>query len=102
MSLTGDTGGLNAVATKSEDGKRIFLKAVNPAENDADVTVTIEGAFTPSQANMKLISPGSLRARNSLDKPDAVEPVGGQVRTEGNKLHFTLPRWSVGVVELAE
>ena len=102
VEMTGNLYGLNAVPTKSADGQHVYFKVVNPKDKLVDVRLVVEGGFKPAKASLKLVAPDSLMARNSLDKPDAVKAVSGQIRVEDNTVHFVLPRWSAGVVDLAK
>jgi alpha-L-arabinofuranosidase len=98
VAIKGDTGPLNAVATASEDGDTLYLKAVNPTDHTVGVELNIKGNFMPGSAELKLIAPGALNARNTLEEPNAIHPVKGVLKQDGRTLAFTLPRWSAGVV----
>lgn len=100
LKTTGDAGGLNAVATKSANGEYLYFKVVNPTGETVDVQLNVEGKFKPSKPDFRLVAPDALTARNSLDKPDAVKPADADVRVNDNAVHFTLPRWSAGVVSM--
>jgi alpha-N-arabinofuranosidase len=98
IAIEGESKPLNVVATKSEDGRKIYLKAVNPSDADVEVELLIEEGFTPKKAGMQLVAPGSLNARNTLEKPNAIQPEKGEVDLSGQKARFILPRLSVAVV----
>ncbi|WP_197531026.1 family 16 glycoside hydrolase [Posidoniimonas corsicana] len=98
LSLEGDQSGCNIVATRSEDGKSVILKAVNPQDTTATVTVELDGGFTPKAASMQYVAPGDLRARNTLDDPNAVDIELGPVELAGKQLTFELPAYSAAVV----
>jgi alpha-N-arabinofuranosidase len=102
LEVSGDAGSLNLVATKSDDGKRVVLKAVNPSETAMGVRVTLEGGFSSANASMKLVAPDALDARNTIEQPNAVRVVNGKITRTGGVVAFELPRWSVGVVELTK
>lgn len=91
---------LNAVATSSKNGKTVYFKAVNPEEQSVRVELTVAKGFKILSAKMDLVAPGSLSARNTLEQPNAVRPVGGKVERDAQKIKFTLPRWSVAVVTI--
>lgn len=97
LAVEGDLGGLSAVATKSADGKTVYVKAVNPTDKAATLTVQIKGDFQPGKVSMRIIAPDSLSARNSLEEPDAVRPAAGSASRDGRKIRIELPRWSAGV-----
>ncbi len=91
---------LNVVASCDEQGRRVFVKLVNPAEEQVEVELTVRGPFTLGTAAMSLVAADSLNARNTLDRPDAIRPVRMDLRPAGNSLRLMLPRWSAGVVEI--
>jgi len=91
---------LNVSASSDEDGRRVFVKLVNPSEEQIEVQLAVRSPFLLGTAAMSLVAPDSLTARNSLDRPDAVKPVRLDLRPEGNSLRLILPRWSAGVVEI--
>jgi alpha-N-arabinofuranosidase len=100
IAVKAESSPLNVVATKSGNGREIYLKAVNPSDADLEVELSIEENFELKKAGMQLVAPGSLRARNTLEKPDAVQPRIGRVELKGQKVRFALPRLSVAVVSM--
>ena len=94
-------GDLNATATRTADGDRIYLKLVNPAAQEVSVEVALRGDFPLLASSMQLVAPDSLAARNSLEQPGAVQAVEGKVERTGMTVRFRLPRWSVAVVTLS-
>lgn len=101
LELSGDPAQLNATATRTADGDRIYIKLVNPAGQEVPVQVSIRGDFPLVNATMQLVAPGSLTARNTLEQPAAVQAVEGKVERAGLSARFRLPRWSVAVVTLS-
>ena len=100
LEIIGDAGDLNMVATRSADGRHVYLKVVNPAAHPVQVRVDVTGNFNVSTAEMEGVAPGDLSARNTLYSPDSVEVGQGKVRGEGGTFFFALGRWSVAVVDL--
>jgi len=96
LELTGEADGINAVAAKSDDGKRLTLKAVNPTGEKKEVTLTITG-FEPQNASLEIVE-AALSDRNTLEEPNKIAPKKGEVRLEGGTVRFELPPLSVGVV----
>ncbi len=97
--LEGETGPLNVVATRSAEGETVVLKAVNPTDQTVTLTVAVAAeGFTRAAARQ--VAPGSLRARNSLEKPDAVVPVAAEVTRGPEGFRVTLPGYSATVIEL--
>lgn len=99
IALDGDAGPLNAVATRSADGKTIVVKAVNPSEAAVAVTLKLPESVK-AEAKLQLVAPGELSARNTLAARDAVQPKPATVRQEGSTLRFEMPPISCGVVEI--
>jgi alpha-L-arabinofuranosidase len=62
------------------------------------VEVELTGDFSPKTASMQIVAPGSLRARNTLEKPTAVKAEVGTVTLTGQRLSFDLPAYSAAVV----
>jgi len=96
IAIEGQSNPLNVVATKSKDDRKVYLKAVNPSDTDVEVELLIEN-FKPQKAEMQFVAPGSLNARNTLEKPNAVQPKKGKVDLSGQKVRFILPRLSAAV-----
>jgi alpha-N-arabinofuranosidase len=95
-----DSDTLNTVATKSQDGRTLYVKSVNPGTSAVDVSVALTDGFVPVTASMELVAPGTLEARNTLDRPQAVRVEPGQVRIEGDTTQLTLPPLSAAVVTI--
>ncbi len=99
IALEGQAGPLNAVATKSADGKTLFVKAVNPSDAAVEVVLKLAGGAA-GRATLQVVAPGALAARNTLEARDTVQPKAGAVQQEGATLRFALPANSCGVVEI--
>lgn len=99
IALDGDTGPLNAVATRSLDGNLLCFKAVNPTENPVPVALNLTGCNI-GESSLQVVAPGNLSDRNTLDDRDAVKPRTAPVKRNGQTLGFTLPPLSCGVLEI--
>ena len=104
--LNGENPIVNAVATKSEDGKTLCLKVVNNQLEDAEMNVTFQGV-TVKSASAQAVTPkleagepaeAKLIKRNTLDEPNAIAPEPLEVRGEGNARSVTLPSLSAVVI----
>ena len=102
VELTGQAGALEAVATRSEDGTRLFLKAVNPTPSEVQVELKVKGTFPVGAAAIKQITGESLAARNTLEKPDAIRAMDGEAEVQAQTVRFTLPRLSAAVVSITK
>jgi alpha-N-arabinofuranosidase len=99
VGLEGETGPLNAVATRSLGGP-LCLKIVNPSDQPVTVKSTVEGRFSAGAASMQLVAPGSLQARNTLGEPRAVRPEPADVTVDGQSIRFNLPPLSAAAVTI--
>jgi alpha-N-arabinofuranosidase len=100
IQVTGDSGPLNGVATKSKDGTKLYYKAVNPGAEPVPIELIVKGKRPITSAGMQLVSAESLNARNTLDEPNRICPVSAKVNTNGESISFTLPAYSAGVVSI--
>ncbi|HZL11152.1 MAG TPA: family 16 glycoside hydrolase [Prolixibacteraceae bacterium] len=100
LEINGNIDSLNVVATKSDDGKMVYLKTVNPTDQPITVKLTIDEIFPVSTVTFEVISANSLSIKNSMDQPDLIKPVYSDVSNEKNKITFTLPIWSASVVSI--
>lgn len=100
IAVAGQTGSLNVVGTKSADGQMLYLKCVNPEDKAVKATLKITSGFSPGSASLQLVAPDSLNARNTLDKPRAIQAEPANVQVSGRTISFTMPRWSAAVVRI--
>ncbi len=100
IAMEGDWEPLDAVATKSEDGKTIYFKVVNPSREAASVELRLADGSTVQAASMKVINPGDLFDRNTLTEPNRIRAETVSVQHESNTVRFSLPPLSAGVVTI--
>ncbi|MBN2209868.1 MAG: DUF1080 domain-containing protein [Sedimentisphaerales bacterium] len=91
---------LNVVATKTEDGKTLYLKAVNPFDYAVTARATIADDHTPDQPTMTLITADSPLTENTFDNPDVIKPITGKADLAGNAILFEMPPFSAAVVTI--
>jgi alpha-N-arabinofuranosidase len=101
LALEGDAGGLNLTATKTAEGTKLFVKAVNPTDQSINVTLKVGTGFQPKSAELVLVHPGDLLARNTLAQPDLIKPGAAPVQLDGAAVRCTFPPLSAGVVTLS-
>lgn len=91
---------LDANATTSADGRRIFIKAVNtdPA-NALRTTVKVEGATVGARAVVTTLTAPTLQTSNDFAHPEAVAPRRSNVRA-GRTFSVLLPKHSVSIIAL--
>jgi alpha-L-arabinofuranosidase len=91
---------LDAVASRSADGREIYLKLVNTdLELDLDTRVDLRGTRVEPRAELVLLTAPDLQTRPGFSSPEAIAP-----RTEtidaGSDFRVRIPRHSVAVVTL--
>jgi len=93
-------GVLDAVASRSADGSRLYLKVVNTSPASAvPAGIELRGVEVGPEAEWHLLTAESLETRNGFATPDAVRP-RREVVPAGGRFEVTLPRHSVSVIVL--
>jgi alpha-L-arabinofuranosidase len=91
---------LDAIATRTADGRKIFIKAVNTSPTSAlATTISVQGTFPRARGEIKTVTATSLSASNDFARPDSVFIRNGMVRG-GRNFVVTLPKHSVSVITL--
>jgi alpha-N-arabinofuranosidase len=91
---------LDATASRTADGRRIFIKAVNTDPSNAlQTTIRVEGATPGARAEVRSVTAPSLGAANDFARPEAVSERRATVRA-GRSFTVTLPKHSVSVIIL--
>ena len=91
---------LDVVTSRSADGRRIFIKAVN-TDHMRPLTVRIDltGVEVATEAEMEIVAAASLTAANSFSTPAAVSSKRLPVKA-GQSFMIELPKHSVAVITL--
>lgn len=91
---------LDAVVSRTADGRKIFIKAVNTSPTSALVTtIIVQGVIPGARAEIKTVTAPSLTASNDFARPDAVSIRNSTARS-GRNFVVTLPKHSVSVITL--
>ena len=91
---------LDAVVTRTADGKTIFIKAVNTsATSPLLTTITIQGVTPSREAELKTLTAAALSIANDFSRPDAVS-IQQTLASSGPRFVVTLPKHSVSVIVL--
>ena len=91
---------VDAVATRSSDGRRLHVKLVNTHPRRAvDARLDIRGATVGARATVELLAAPAPTARNSFATPDAIVP-RRRALAAGRAFRVRLPARSVAVVTL--
>lgn len=93
-------GTVDAIATGSEDGKRIVIKAVNYQDKPNVLLTRLQGSTLPKQAHAQVYSiSADLNDAASLDNPDKLDPVQKSMPYT-NDMAIKLEPYSVVVLEI--
>lgn len=91
---------VDAVVSRSIDGKEIFIKAVNTDPANAVTTkVALAGGSVLSQARIETLNSDGLTTSNDFSHPDSVHVSSSQIQA-GPVFTVTLPEHSVSVITL--
>ena len=93
---------LDATVSRSADGKKIFIKAVNTSQTSAlTTTINLQGVNPGTRAELKTITATSLSAFNDFSRPDAVS-ISSKTIPAGRQFVVTLPKHSVSVITVSQ
>jgi alpha-L-arabinofuranosidase len=91
---------LDVSASRTADGRRIYIKAVNTDTSAALTTrILVEGADIVSRAEMQVVTADSMKDSNDFSRPDAINVRTTPLRA-GRSFTVTLPKHSVAVITL--
>jgi alpha-N-arabinofuranosidase len=91
---------LDTVVSRTADGKKIFIKAVNTSLTSAlTTTIVVQGANPAAEAEIKTVSAPSLSEANYFGRPEAISVATAPVRS-GQEFVVSLPKHSVSVITL--
>ena len=93
---------LDAAASRSADGRKIFVKLVNTDRESAlETTVEVSGARVAGGAVIETITTHTPARMNSFQTPNAVDVRGRQLNVgAGGNFKVLLPKQSVSVITL--
>ncbi len=109
--LNGDNPVVNAIATKSDDGKTICVKVVNNTERTIQFELSFDESVDLGDANVlaQIVTPNlqegenvkaKLQKRNSFENPNAIEPKELPTKIKDNKLFFSADSLSAFVIKI--
>jgi alpha-N-arabinofuranosidase len=91
---------LDVVVTRSADGRKLFVRAVNTSrDRPLKTTIQISGAKVGADGTLQTVTGDSFEAANSFNRPDAVTVRTTPVRS-GPAFTIQLPPHSVSVITL--
>ncbi len=96
LGCSGDPGALNVSALMGP--RRVVVRVVNPADHPVDLSIQLDGRFKPIRCNARLLAPGDLTARNTLQNPNQIRPVSRPTSLEDRVAHVRLPAHSAGII----
>jgi alpha-N-arabinofuranosidase len=91
---------IDAVVSRSADGRRIFIKSVNSdAAKAFEMRIRLTGVRVRPQGQMQILNGESLASSNDFSHPDAVHVTSNKI-SAGSGFVVTLPQHSVSVITL--
>jgi alpha-N-arabinofuranosidase len=92
---------LDVAASRSGDGRQLYLKAVNTSPRQPlRTTITVTGVPVRPGGRIETLNADSLQAANSFSRPEAVKVTAADV-IAGPSFTVVLPAHSVSVITLA-
>jgi alpha-N-arabinofuranosidase len=87
-------------ATSSAD--KLCLKLVNASSEALPLALTLSGLGTaPRTAYIQSLKADSNLATNTIHSPERIVPARSRLRVEGEKVQYTVPAYSIQVLELS-
>lgn len=100
LRVSSDGGdGLNVVATRSPDGKRVVVKVVNASDQAIAGEIAVSAPFTARKATAYRVA-ARLDDRNTMAEPRRVAPAALPVSLKSNRIELDFPPLSVTVIEM--
>jgi alpha-L-arabinofuranosidase len=91
---------VDAIATRTADGRRIIIKAVNYDGSPHTLLTRVQGSHVPADATVKLVTvTAGLAEANSLAEPDHLRR-REITRPYARDMAFELPPYTVAVIEI--
>jgi alpha-N-arabinofuranosidase len=91
---------VDAVATRSADGREIYVKLVNTdLVDDLDARIDLRGVRIAPTAELEVLTADALETSNGFRTPDAIRPVR-QMIPAGERFTLRLPKHSIAVLTL--
>jgi alpha-L-arabinofuranosidase len=92
---------LDAAASRSADGRKIFVKLVNTdRERALQTSIEVEGARVAGAALIETITAHTPARANSFQTPNAIDVRGRQLSAAAGNFTVLLPKQSVSVITL--
>jgi alpha-N-arabinofuranosidase len=98
--VTSDSSELSISASANAKGEKIFVKVVNPGSEARTVKLKLVSAQKLEKADLKIIAPGAINARNSFSNPNRVDVSEAKIEYADSAFHFVMPPISAGIVIL--
>ncbi|WP_256011872.1 family 16 glycoside hydrolase [Desertivirga xinjiangensis] len=99
IQVSGDPKELNVIATKSENGRELYFKVVNPGSHDYQLILNTTN-LTYKDVRFKVVTSDSLTAGNDMKVRDRIKVKEESVPGLKNTIKLTVPKWSAGVIEM--
>jgi alpha-L-arabinofuranosidase len=91
--------GISVSTTRDEDTHELILKLVNPAEQDVEAAITLNGITGVASSAKVIVLSGDKQAKNSIEQPLHIVPVTRSLNV-ARQFKYTLPAISVQVIRI--
>lgn len=96
ITLKGETGALNIVATASDDKKRVCLKMVNPT--GSAIPMTVKEGIRLGDPVWEVVCSSSLTEANSMEAPNRIKAERRVATIENGDVRMVVPPYSASVL----
>ncbi|HEX9150845.1 MAG TPA: alpha-L-arabinofuranosidase C-terminal domain-containing protein, partial [Flavobacterium sp.] len=92
---------LFASAVKDVNTKEVILKLVNTAAAAQEVNIDLKGSKLASKGTIITLTSPNLQDENSFADPKKISPTEHDLKLKGEKVHTSLPAYSVTVLKIS-
>ncbi|HUB78871.1 MAG TPA: alpha-L-arabinofuranosidase C-terminal domain-containing protein [Bryobacteraceae bacterium] len=86
--------------TRNTAKKQIYVKLVNASSVPKAIDIDLAGAKLAGNAKLVSLSAKDTQTTNTIDQPTRIIPAESTIRTDGDKLHHSMPGYSIQVIAL--
>lgn len=87
--------------TRDTAKRQVYVKLVNASSSPKAVEIDLAGTALTGYAKLVSLSAKDTQTTNTIEQPTRINPVESTIRVEGDKLHHTMPGYSIQVIALS-
>ncbi len=88
--------------TRDSNKKRLYLKLVNASSTPQNLELDFPGAKLAATGKLVSLTAHDTQATNTLQQPTQIVPVDTPLQGVTNRLHHTVPGYSIQIIQLDE